>query len=256
MMERGGRPVAFLHLRKGLAAEAISWLGPDGKPAQQPTTERQPLETFGVPEPVQEALSHIRTDLDTFTEVEAYSLMADAYLMSAAELPRLGDLARPPAPGPQPWTFLGVEPWLRNPTRRYLRRLRVAQYRHFKLFRLKWPLALLALVAVLGLLGWLAWRTVTWTGIKDWLATPVPVGGVLLGLGVFGLVLIPQLFNLARLPSPLRIPLEIGTRLVIRLVLAPFVSAVSAIHLWVVDPLFRREGRLDRLGPAPPAIEP
>src|SRR5262249_20067478 len=95
MMEQGGRPVAFLHLRKGLAAEAIAWLGPDGKPAQQPTTERQPQETFGVPVPVQEALSHVRTDLDTFTEVEAYSLMLDAYVMSAAELPKLGDMARP-----------------------------------------------------------------------------------------------------------------------------------------------------------------
>jgi NTE family protein len=256
LMERQDRPVAFMHLLKGLSAEAVAWLDVNDRPAQAPTEERRPRETFGVPQPVQEALSRVRTDLDAFTEVEAYSLMMDAYLMSEAELARLGELARPPAAGQTfPWRFLTVEPWLRHPTPRYQRRLDVARERHFKLFRLKWPLTVIGLVVLLAFLGWLTARTLSWALIKDWLGLRVPVGSLLLVLVILGLILLPELFNFSRLPAWIRTPAGTAIRFVVRVILAPFVSAVSAVQLGVIGPLFLREGRLTRLGPPPQGKE-
>jgi len=76
-----GRRLALMHLRKGLSAEAIAWIDKDGKPAAPPKTERVPgipCGQFGVDPRVQDRLSKIRTDLDSFTEIEASSRLLHA----------------------------------------------------------------------------------------------------------------------------------------------------------------------------------
>jgi NTE family protein len=249
LMEPSHRRVALLHLRKGLSAEAIAWLDKNGRPAAPVKLERVAKETFGVHEEVQEALSHMRTDMDSFTEVEAYSLMHDAYLMSAHELPKLTGLAGKPAPEEHClWRFPKLEPWLRQPTPRYRRRLRVAQERHGKLFRLKWPYTVVALLALLGGLGWLARRTLSWTMVEDWLATPVPLGTMLAAAAALSLIVLPQIINVDRFPSWLRTPVEVVGRFLVRSALAPVISLVSAVQLYVIDSLYQREGQVDRLG--------
>jgi NTE family protein len=252
LMEPGHRRVALLHLRKGLPAEAIAWLDQSGRPAAAPKDERPALETFGVPAETQEALSHMRSDLDAFTEVEAYSLMLDAYLMSASELRKLGDLTGEPAPDEScPWRFPRVGPWLRRPTPAYRRRLHVAQYRHGKLFRLKWPLTLIVVVALLAAGGWLAWQAWSWDRLTSWLALPVPLGVLLAIFAALGLVILPQLINVDRFPFWLRTPAQVLGRFVMRSALALVISTVSAFQLYVLSPLYQRAGRLDRLGVPP-----
>ena len=54
------RPVALMHLRKGLPAKAVSWIGPDGQVAEKLKLERHPAfasEGFGVTQEVQNLLS-------------------------------------------------------------------------------------------------------------------------------------------------------------------------------------------------------
>ena len=54
------RRLAFMHLRKGLSAEAIAWIDKDGKPAAPPKIERipgMPCSQFGVDPKVQDRLS-------------------------------------------------------------------------------------------------------------------------------------------------------------------------------------------------------
>jgi NTE family protein len=253
LMQGDHRPVALLHLRRGLSAKAVAWLDRNGRPAAEVKTEPPARKTFDVPEETQEALARIRTDLDSFTEVEAYSLMLDAYLMSAAELGKVHKSAAGAAAAEEacPWRFLQVGPWFRQPTPRYRRRLQVARERHFKLWRLKWPFTLLLILILLAGLGWLAHRAEVWTMLPDWLAQPVPLG-VLLGLFVtLGLVVLPQLINVDRFPSWLRTPVETLGRFVLRLVLAPLITTVSAFQLYVIDPLYQWEGRLKRLGRPP-----
>jgi NTE family protein len=141
-----------------------------------PAAESSPLAAgltsadFGVDRRVQELLSRIRTDLDSFTEVEATSLMLDGYLMSDSILrdtPGLADLVRPEGTGPVGrWEFRRIGPWLAAPTAEFLRQLRVGSYTLFKVLRLGLlgPLtAALLTVGVLGLL-WGLWHI----GISRW----------------------------------------------------------------------------------------
>jgi predicted acylesterase/phospholipase RssA len=252
LLERDGLPTAFMHLRKGLSAEAIAWLDRNGQPAAAPQTERVARADFGVPKAVQEALSHIRTDLDAFSEVEAYSLMLDAYLMSDAELHNLGKLVRPaPADQTHRWRFLQVEPWLRNPTPRYQRRLDVAHDRQFKLFRLKWPISMLLVAALLVLLGWLMVEFPIVRTVEGGLTTPVPVGVPVLVLLGLALVAVSELITPPRFPAWFWLPLRVGIRFVVSAVVALFASPVSAVQLYVLHPLFLWEGRIKRLGRPP-----
>ncbi len=77
------RGLFFVHLKQELDSEPVSWIGCQDTPASQP----QPSATrYGVDRELQRYLSEIRTDLDTFSEVESYSLMASGYLMTAQQL--------------------------------------------------------------------------------------------------------------------------------------------------------------------------
>lgn len=253
LMGTGNHRVALLHLRKGLSAEAISWLDGEGRPAEIVEEERMAKETFGVLEETQVALSRMRTDFDSFTEVEAYSLTLDAYLMSAAELRTLSDLAaETTADDNCNWRFLQIEPWLRQPTPRFRRRLHVAQYRHLKLLRLKWPITLIMVLALLAVVGWLVYRMLSWGDLLGWFAIPIPLGVLFAAFVASGMIILPQLINVDRFPWWLRTPLQVSGRFLVFAGLAPFVSAVSAIQLYVLHPLYQREGQLNKLG-SPPA---
>src|SRR5690606_13403722 len=113
--------VCLMHLRKGLGAEEIPYIGADGRPAEIPDpirsgvaarftqnggadrfakdggaarsakdaetdAHRHVATRYGVASEVQEALSRIRTDLDAFHDAESYSLMLDGYWLTAREL--------------------------------------------------------------------------------------------------------------------------------------------------------------------------
>src|SRR5205807_2276439 len=127
------------------------------------STAEQPVEGACEADPdVLWSLSRMRTDLDCFSEVEAYSLMQAAYAMSAVDLarcPGMGELIL--APEPQKayrWRFLQVAPWLRRPTPQYRRLLQGSRRRFFRLFWLSRPLTLLiASAAAACLVGIGAW---------------------------------------------------------------------------------------------------
>lgn len=94
------RRLVIVHLKKRLTVAPRDW---DACPEpyvprdeERPAGEKTAAEAYGICEEVQRALAELRTDLDAFTEVEAYSLMAAGYQMAKYELERgLGDF--PPA---------------------------------------------------------------------------------------------------------------------------------------------------------------
>ena len=78
-----------MHLRKGISGFARAPVGKNGEPLAPP--RREPPddfrgERFGVHPEIQDFLSKVRTDLDSFSEVEAYSLMLDGYRMAGPNL--------------------------------------------------------------------------------------------------------------------------------------------------------------------------
>ncbi len=84
--------VAYFHLTRGLFARDIEFNKqpminqPGSKMSAGIVSSGQ---EFGVHEDMQRALAHIRTDLDSFTDVEAGCLQADAYQMSESRLKKL-----------------------------------------------------------------------------------------------------------------------------------------------------------------------
>jgi predicted acylesterase/phospholipase RssA len=257
LLDRSSNPVAFLHLRKGLAAQAVSWIGPDGRPAEQRKVERQPdapPESFQVAQEVQELLSRIRTDLDSFTEVEAYSLMLDAYNMGRVELPRSQAIkelipAAPQISAPR-WRFLAVAPWMIHPNPRYEKQLRVGGLQAFKIFRLSPAVTGVTLAALLGLL--LGLGLLCRESIGGFLSFSFSMGQLLLFvllLLLFGLV--PRLSRTFQFLDVLRAPSEFVVRLVLRATPSALASAFVWLHLAIFDRLFLRCGRISRLDPPP-----
>lgn len=83
---------SYFHLTRGLFAKNINGIGQqiDAKSDQnQRSGITSSLDDFQVHEDMQKALAHMRTDLDSFTDVEAGSLVANAYMMSQKQLTAL-----------------------------------------------------------------------------------------------------------------------------------------------------------------------
>jgi NTE family protein len=135
------RPLAIMHLRKGVPGVALFPLGGNEQALSEPRTEPPDGfhgELFGVLPQLQESLARVRTDLDSFSEVEAYSLMLDGYRMAGANLPAeaaVGGLARfvRSVENVEPWRFAAVaEALAGGANERFNHHLLVARNRFFK----------------------------------------------------------------------------------------------------------------------------
>ena len=80
------RGFMFVHLKGDLEVDPVDWidcLDPyDASDDARPASRRGPLTRYGIAKDIQELLSALRTDLDSFSEVEAYALMTSAYRMT------------------------------------------------------------------------------------------------------------------------------------------------------------------------------
>ena len=126
--------VVFMHLQTGLPALTR-------KPGGKIETQAVKLETteFGVHLDVQHALANLRTDLDAFSDVEAWALMADGYLLAGRIVPLrpgIADLGTPSTP--VGWAFDAVAQQLGSaaPDPRFLKILKVGKERFLKPVRM------------------------------------------------------------------------------------------------------------------------
>ncbi|MBI3784193.1 MAG: patatin-like phospholipase family protein [Deltaproteobacteria bacterium] len=79
----------FIHLKQGLPTRPVDWIQcDDPTPAATPTGN---VTKYGIDFDVQRQLAGIRTDLDSFTEVEAYALMLSGYKMTKQQLADLNE---------------------------------------------------------------------------------------------------------------------------------------------------------------------
>jgi predicted acylesterase/phospholipase RssA len=110
------RGLMFIHLRKDLGVDPVDWENcPDPTGADddesQPDGRRKILTPYGMRKDVQKHLSAIRTDLDAFSDLEAFALMTSGYQMTAHEFDNPNSIAGFPAPveAVPRWDFLCVE---------------------------------------------------------------------------------------------------------------------------------------------------
>jgi NTE family protein len=237
-----------MHLRKGLSAQAVAWIDQNGNAAAPTRTERIPPTSssdLGIHSSVQDLLSKIRTDLDSFTDIEAYSLMLDGYLLSEPELKKLFG-ASSPITSP-PWQFMEIRQWMAHPTTQYLNHLEIGQEKLFKVFRLSWTVTLLT-AFTLGLVGWGGWLWQNDQLIKFWNST-ISVKLLISSVAVLALGFLPWASRTFKLLRLIRSPSEFLTRLALRGLVPVIGSLIVWIHLAFFDPLFLTLGRIKRLRP-------
>ena len=239
--------VAFISLREGLGIQQIGWF--DKNNIQAPDILIPPSsQDFGVDPRVQDSLSKMRTDLDAFTEVEAYSLMLDAYLMSKMELDNYkktvncSDIQNSVSRfSNNDWAFLGIEKWMREPTEEYLKQLKVAQLTFGKaLMLLPWLLIPLFFIAFVSLY-------VYWSQLVGLLFSSIPV--YLIVIALLPLVInriAPDLLKLLPFLEALR-PTAMLAKAVGKVMLLTMGTVFVQLYLWIINPLFLKYGRLSNL---------
>ena len=165
----------FMHLQTGLPAR-------ERTPGGQVSEKEAKIEStdFGVVEDVQRALAQVRTDLDSFCEVEAWSLMADAYQLTDKIVPTRAGLAALGTAGPDvDWPFEVVAEQLAQPSKKFLKLLRTSKQRFLKPARMVpplLPLTLLLLVAALGAAAYGLWLLLTPHGTALFIAGLATLG--------------------------------------------------------------------------------
>lgn len=140
----------FIHLTKDLEANPLSWLG--GK--EKPPKKQPPVTSYGIDRDIQHKLAAVRTDLDSFSDAEAFGLMTSGYRMAEHALLHENCLPTLPLFGARErWRFLAAEDALTRVdepnTERMRTLLSVSKELAGKVWKQLWALKVLA--AVLGL---------------------------------------------------------------------------------------------------------
>lgn len=245
--------VFFIHTKKELHTHPLDWVGCDEPPEASDDAPTDPCTSYGVDRIVQRKLSELRTDLDAFSEVEAYALMASGYLMARRELEVLQqrhtrdgqpgtwgdyDLA---APTLTDWPFSPMIPILGSPAGASAARtdlemqldigksLFLKAWRSMEEVRRALWYGLGAAALLLTIFLWVNWEVplITWGGLT------------MLALGLLLAAYAPLLraFN----------PTAETRNILTKLALASAGYLWAKVHLRFVDPLFLARGRLSRL---------
>lgn len=233
----------FIHLTKELAADPVNWVGCTSPKREVPPP---PLTTYGVDRKIQQQLAEVRTDLDSFSDAEAYALMTSGYLMARQCATQENFPTLPPlVPSSHPWGFLGVRDAMdgtdRNGQEKLTGLLDESKKLAFKVWSqvpaLKYAGYTLLLLAVCGG-AWAMWK------LREVpLLTVGAVGMALLMviLGMFGLQWVKYL-DVRRMLQRVAVGLGLST-----------VGWLAArIHLHLFDPLFLKVGQWEKVqAPAP-----
>lgn len=243
----------FIHLKKDLAQEDIAWVGgPEKKPTPQPNQT-----PYGIDRDIQRRLAEIRTDLDSFTQVEAFSLMLSGYQMAEEHALALDRRFREKggrgtwggfdvcAPRGE-WPFLKLSAIAAKPSDSSdLRRLdlekqlAVGKERMLKAWKLVKILRLAGnCITLLGISGlaygaWYLWNHQEMKFTVNLWAVVAAIVGVIFS------ILLPSwvVFD----------PERTWKEKLIKICLAILGWMGSNIHLWLLDPQFLKRGRVERL---------
>ena len=245
----------FIHTKKGLETLPIDWIKCQD-PTEPPEETSGPTK-YGVDKDLQRKLAAIRTDLDSFTEVEAYSLMLSGYLMTEYEFKELDKQhKRDGEPGswggfnieaPRgDWPFLDLESLIGKPESSPDKRradlgkqLEVASALAFKIWKLNWILRWFSragAVAAVVLLVWFIYMH--WDAELPF--PRVSTGGLTTFIALLVAGIFFPLINWLN-------PQKAVSGYLRKALIAVGGFVLANIHLLIFDPMFLRRGRLKRL---------
>jgi predicted acylesterase/phospholipase RssA len=168
------RGFMFVHLKGDLNVDPIDWIGCldkyDPRADVQPAWRHEVNTRYRIAKDVQQLLSALRTDLDSFSEAEAYALMVSGYRMTEFQFKeKLEEFYKPKES--EKWKFLEMEPFMTGSGKgnKYLKELLTAgSSSAFKVWQIDPVLKFIlraVLVAIIVVIGALVYK---------WWTTPVP----------------------------------------------------------------------------------
>lgn len=244
----------FVHTKQELGRPPLDWINCADPTKSAPEVN---LTSYGIDKDLQRKIAGLRTDLDSFTEVEAYALMLSGYLMSEHKLRvlkeqdqgtfRAGAWSEYDVSAPRrDWPFLKLEslcklgPDSPHPGRQDLgKQLGIGRHGFLKVWHIDPQLrqyvkrGAVGFAALTVLLAWLLWDTPVFDTKITW-------GGVIVFLGAALLVAAAPILKWLAPEKALRGYL--GKALV-----AVFGYLGTNLHLKFFDPRFLERGRLQRL---------
>jgi predicted acylesterase/phospholipase RssA len=233
----------FVHLKRDLIKPEVTWRKGEDRKGQIHIKDTGGKTDYGVDRKVQRKLSNIRTDLDSFSEVEAYSLILSGYLMTKEELKDV-----PPVGGK--CKFHGrqnidrLKQLMKDSNAGYEKQLEVASSRFLKAFKLvPW-------LKGLGLFALFMTVVIMVKLVKPHLNDPIPGTQYLQTwktLIVAAGIVILAIF-LRQIPGIKWIYYyRIIKNIFLQLWIATFGFLFTWFHLLLIDPVFKWQGKLIRL---------
>ena len=228
----------FIHLKKDLQIELLDWID-----CQDPTDRKTlpPLLPYGVQREIQRRLAAVRTDLDSFSDAEAYALMCSGYLMTEDALNSDAALGFDVPKGQrESWQFLQIDNLMKqavdgNPL---VNQLKVSDKLFWKAWSLLRWLRVLGWVVGAGLaLGLYLILVNFWTNkLPSFSWGELVVFLTALALSFLAFDKLSKVLNYRKTLDQILI----GLGMIVG-------SLLAKIHLCVFDKLFLRQGSIDRL---------
>jgi predicted acylesterase/phospholipase RssA len=229
----------FLHMRKDLDAQALDWRGCqdpfDASDEARPAARHGVLTSYGLMKEIQRLLSAIRTDLDSFTEVEAFALMTSGYRQTAADITKLPGLTTA-TPAAEPWRFLAIETLLSPDKEGYddlKNLLDIGRLTGGKVWLLDPILKIIGAVILIAVLVGLAWSCWTFRALTLLTVGSLSLLAVALALSAF----FPHVMQLFQYKKTVR---DVGLRGLLGVALA----LGFKLHLGFFDRRFLKLGSL------------
>lgn len=255
----------YIHLRKDINVNPVDWLNckdpyEDSDEYKEAQGKSRRWTSYGISKKMQARLALIRTDLDAFSEVEAYALMSSGYHMTEYEFPQ-SVKSIPTTPGREDWQFLQVDSLLREESseaaqEEFTKLLDVGKKLGFKIWylnsTLRWTgmgvlivsLLLTILAGVLSL--WYLGFNETWRFVwNEYLLHFLIATAAVLG-GILALLVLSLLLSWLNLKRTRRAQL-ILIRILIGLPLGLIVCLAAGFYLLIFNNQFLNRGSMKRI---------
>nr|WP_315203330.1 patatin-like phospholipase family protein [uncultured Flavobacterium sp.] len=230
--------LSIVHLKNGLEQLPVSWIDCTDVNRSilydKEIEDENALLKYGVMKKIQKGLSEVRTDLDSFNDLEAYALMYSGYKQMMHEN-GLGIVKN------TNWKFLKVAENCSLPAKekQLVKQLKVSSYIPFKIVRMQKTLSFVLLgIGIIVLIATLFGLIFNWNN-------PVPLFQINISYNLIGLILIVFLVRYFSkiLANIINIESVIKKKLAL-LLLITIGWAFSIIYIRIFNPLYNRLGRV------------
>ena len=232
-----------IHLKQGLQKYPLKWKNCDDPTRKilysNVADENQDLTDYGILRNVQTMLSEIRTDLDSFNDIEAYALMYSGYSLVNDQLNRQGSdkntIVR------NEWKFLSIRDYVtkNDQAEKITKYLVAGKSLVFKLLKVSTPARIIAIV--LGFLAVGVLLYLIWTYPQQQLyEIKITVKGLAYIVGVFVLgFFVKWLADIINIRSIIKRKMIFFFVMIAGIVICNF-------HIWFLNGLYNRAGKLNK----------